>query len=79
MILCKSFRDWEKFKSTGNKFSNFTTAYIFQSINEAMSKERDEMSIGVLDIYGFEIFEVWPHHRLILLPLLNKNLYYMAR
>lgn len=44
-----------------------------------MSKEKDEMSIGVLDIYGFEIFEVWPHHRLILLPLLNKNLYYMAR
>ena len=44
-----------------------------------MSKEKDEMSIGVLDIYGFEIFEVWPRHRLILLPLLNKNLYYMAR
>ena len=24
-----------------------------------MEKEKDEMSIGVLDIYGFEIFEVW--------------------
>ena len=24
-----------------------------------MEKEKEEMSIGVLDIYGFEIFEVW--------------------
>ncbi|RMX56704.1 hypothetical protein pdam_00015784, partial [Pocillopora damicornis] len=31
--------------------------YLVRSINEAMSKEKDEMSIGVLDIYGFEIFE----------------------
>ena len=32
--------------------------FILQGINEAMQKEKEEMSIGVLDIYGFEIFEV---------------------
>lgn len=32
--------------------------FILQGINEAMQKDKDEMSIGVLDIYGFEIFEV---------------------
>ena len=79
MILCKIIQRLGEVQVNGKQYSNFTTAYIFQSINEAMSKEKDEMSIGVLDIYGFEIFEVWPHHRLILLPLLNKNLYYMAR
>eukprot|EP00039_Didymoeca_costata_P008665 m.114735 g.114735 ORF g.114735 m.114735 type:complete len:1149 (-) comp14177_c1_seq5:2155-5601(-) len=31
--------------------------YLVQSINQAMVKQKDELSIGVLDIYGFEIFE----------------------
>ncbi len=38
----------------------FITVF-FQGINEAMQKEKEEMSIGVLDIYGFEIFEVGLH------------------
>lgn len=63
----------------GNKYSNFIIVYIFQSINEVMLKEKDEMFIGVFDIYGFEIFEVWLYYCLILLLLLNKNLYYMVR
>lgn len=29
-----------------------------QSINRAMQKPYEEYSIGVLDIYGFEIFQV---------------------
>ena len=32
--------------------------FLFQCINDAMQKDKEEMSIGVLDIYGFEIFEV---------------------
>lgn len=35
---------------------------LFQGINDAMQKEKEEMSIGVLDIYGFEIFEVSSHN-----------------
>lgn len=31
-----------------------------QSINKAMQKPYEEYSIGVLDIYGFEIFQVSP-------------------
>ncbi len=29
-----------------------------QSVNRAMQKEKNELTIGVLDIYGFEIFMV---------------------
>ncbi len=29
-----------------------------QSVNKAMQKDKDELTIGVLDIYGFEIFMV---------------------
>ena len=29
----------------------------FQSINEAMANSIDEVNIGILDIYGFEIFQ----------------------
>lgn len=29
-----------------------------QSVNKAMQKDVDELTIGVLDIYGFEIFQV---------------------
>lgn len=32
--------------------------FLLQVINSAMHKERIELCIGVLDIYGFEIFEV---------------------
>ena len=32
-----------------------------QSVNKAMQKNIDELSIGVLDIYGFEIFQVNDH------------------
>lgn len=31
-----------------------------QAINRAMQKPQEEYSIGVLDIYGFEIFQVRP-------------------
>ena len=31
-----------------------------QAINRAMQKPQEEYSIGVLDIYGFEIFQVGP-------------------
>ena len=41
--------------------------FILQGINEAMQKDKDEMSIGVLDIYGFEIFEVLFYWKLILI------------
>lgn len=44
-----------------------TQLFILQGINEAMQKEKDEMSIGVLDIYGFEIFEVRFYGKLILI------------
>lgn len=30
----------------------------FQSVNKAMQKDVNELTIGVLDIYGFEIFQV---------------------
>lgn len=30
-----------------------------QAINRAMQKPQEDYSIGVLDIYGFEIFQVW--------------------
>lgn len=33
---------------------------LLQSINKAIQKPYEEFSIGVLDIYGFEIFQVWP-------------------
>ena len=39
--------------------------FILQGINEAMQKDKEEMSIGVLDIYGFEIFEVRFYGKLI--------------
>ena len=41
--------------------------FILQGINEAMQKDQDEMSIGVLDIYGFEIFEVLFYRKLNLI------------
>ena len=31
----------------------------FQAINRAMEKDNSEISVGILDIYGFEIFQVW--------------------
>lgn len=31
--------------------------FLVGSINSAMEKQKDELSIGVLDIYGFEIFD----------------------
>ena len=31
--------------------------FLVESINRAMMKEGDELVIGVLDIYGFEIFD----------------------
>ncbi len=31
-----------------------------QAINKAIQKPYEEFSIGVLDIYGFEIFQVSP-------------------
>lgn len=29
-----------------------------QCVNKAMKTDKEEMNIGILDIYGFEIFEV---------------------
>lgn len=31
---------------------------LLQAINKAIQKPHEEFSIGVLDIYGFEIFQV---------------------
>ncbi|XP_029695291.1 myosin IEb [Takifugu rubripes] len=31
--------------------------YLVDSVNKAMQKEQEELNIGVLDIYGFEIFQ----------------------
>jgi myosin heavy subunit len=31
--------------------------FMFQSVNKAMVKDADEINIGILDIYGFEIFQ----------------------
>ena len=31
--------------------------YIIQAVNKAMQKDHTEVSIGILDIYGFEIFQ----------------------
>lgn len=31
--------------------------YLVESVNKAMQKDREEITIGVLDIYGFEIFQ----------------------
>lgn len=31
---------------------------VYQCVNKAMEKEQEELNIGVLDIYGFEIFQV---------------------
>ena len=37
-----------------------TILYLFfQAINRAMEKDNSEISVGILDIYGFEIFQVW--------------------
>lgn len=39
--------------------------FVFQSINKAMVKDHQELNMGVLDIYGFEIFQVssfWLFH-----------------
>lgn len=33
---------------------------LFKAINKAIQKPHEEFSIGVLDIYGFEIFQVSP-------------------
>lgn len=33
-------------------------SFSLQSVNRAMQKPHEEYSIGVLDIYGFEIFQV---------------------
>jgi len=32
--------------------------FLVQSVNKAMQKDVVELTIGVLDIYGFEIFQV---------------------
>lgn len=34
---------------------------VFQSVNKAMQKQQEELNMGVLDIYGFEIFQVSTH------------------
>lgn len=42
-------------------WSHHACAFWFQSINKAMVKDHQEFNIGVLDIYGFEIFQVSVH------------------
>lgn len=32
--------------------------FLVQSVNSAMANREDKISIGILDIYGFEIFQV---------------------
>ena len=31
--------------------------WLVESINKAMAKDRSQISVGILDIYGFEIFK----------------------
>jgi myosin-1 len=31
--------------------------YLVKAVNQAMQKDREDISIGILDIYGFEIFQ----------------------
>ena len=38
------------------KFIKFTAHCRLQSINKAMAESKEEINIGILDIYGFEIF-----------------------
>ena len=43
---------------TSNLFLCCILCLSLQSVNKAMQKQVDELTIGVLDIYGFEIFQV---------------------
>lgn len=42
------------------KHSLFSISVFFKAINKAIQKPHEEFSVGVLDIYGFEIFQVCP-------------------
>jgi len=33
--------------------------FLVEAVNNAIRKDYEEFNIGVLDIYGFEIFQVW--------------------
>ena len=35
--------------------------FLVNSVNNAIRKDYDELNVGVLDIYGFEIFQVRPN------------------
>lgn len=39
------------------QYANKSYIFLLQSVNKAMKKEQEEINIGILDIYGFEIFE----------------------
>ena len=39
------------------KLHNSCHIFCQQKVNKAMSTTNEEMNIGILDIYGFEIFE----------------------
>ena len=48
----------DKAIKTNNPFWYCVICLLLQSVNKAMQKQVDELTIGVLDIYGFEIFQV---------------------
>ena len=53
-----------------------------KSVNKAMQKDTDEISIGILDIYGFEIFKVSiltsPYVVLIRANVLDAMIYFLC-
>ena len=51
-------RGQEHFKRVAGLCSHSQCPCASQAINRAMQKPQEEYSIGVLDIYGFEIFQV---------------------
>lgn len=57
-ILYKDLWTWAHNLNIYNSLRFTFCVCFFQSINKAMEKDHEEYNIGVLDIYGFEIFQV---------------------
>lgn len=53
-----AFNSADKYSRTSSALCICLVSLLLQSINKAIQKPHEEFSIGVLDIYGFEIFQV---------------------
>lgn len=49
---------WNRVTSLNQSASVTSEIFELQSINKAVVKDQQELNVGVLDIYGFEIFQV---------------------